>query len=83
MEPTENILTHFYKFLKAMKDLQNDKVPIEKVTHLTNYIFKRSYPEEFNTFFYRKKEKEFQLFEEGSYLIRETFEDAVKELYTD
>lgn len=35
-----------------MKDLQNDQVPIDKVTKLTTYIFKRSYPEEFNAFFY-------------------------------
>ena len=39
MTPTEGILTHFYKFLKEMKDLQNDKLPIDQVTKLTAYIF--------------------------------------------
>ncbi len=78
LPPTEALMLHFFRHLEAQKVNGTNKISIERLAELSNYIFSREYPNCQDIM--HKKPVKFELFSEGEYKFI-TFEDIVPNLY--
>lgn len=74
------MLLHLFRHLEAMKVNHDNRIPIVRLAKMASYMFSRTYSQECQEIFYKKK-TEFKLFEELEPDLL-TFEDILPHLYT-